>query len=51
MYSGKQEGLAHQYGVGILMSPRLQESLMEWNPVIERRITARMKVVIDVMSR
>lgn len=43
IYSGKRERKSHQYGVGILMSPHPQESLIGWDPVNEPIIT-RMKI-------
>lgn len=41
LYSGMEDGKSHQHGVGILMSPKMQHSLLAWNPINERIITAR----------
>lgn len=41
LYSGKAD--KDEYGVGILMSAHIRKALIEWNPVNERIITARVK--------
>ena len=42
MYSGNErEEYAHKHGVGLLLSKDAAKSLIEWEPVSERIITAR----------
>jgi endonuclease/exonuclease/phosphatase family metal-dependent hydrolase len=44
LYSGMpEEDDDHIYGVGLLLSRRMQSSLLEWNPVSERLMIARIK--------
>lgn len=41
MYSGREESEARASGVGLLISKRAKQCLLEWNPVSDRIITAR----------
>jgi exonuclease III len=43
LYSGKPDDQPHEYGVGFLLSKEASSSLMDWEPVNERIITARFK--------
>lgn len=44
LYSGlKGEDDIHEYGVGIILSARFRNALIEWQPISERIITARVK--------
>ena len=46
LYSGTADGEQHRDGVGILLSPLAKKSLMEWEPISERIITARLKTKV-----
>ena len=48
LYSGKNEE-RHEAGVGILLSKKAVNSLLEWNPVSDRIMTARFKKVSIIM--
>ena len=48
LYSGKNEE-GHKADVGILLSKKTADSLLEWNPVSDRIITARFKKVSIIM--
>jgi hypothetical protein len=41
LYSGREDGI-HQEGVGIMLSNRAKKSLMEWKPIDERLMYARL---------
>ena len=41
LYSGKEEGATHEQGVGILIAKEVKNSLLEWEAVSPRIITAR----------
>ena len=41
LYSGKNEEERHEAGVGLLLSKQATKSLLEWEPVSHRIITAR----------
>ena len=41
LYSGKNEEDRHEAGVGLLLSKQAAKSLLEWEPVSDRIITAR----------
>ena len=43
LYSGKDEGSHHEEGVGILMAKEVKNSLLEWEAISPRIITARFK--------
>ena len=43
LYSGKKEGEHHEEGVGILIAKEVRNSLLEWEAVSPRIITARFK--------
>ena len=40
LYSGRSDGL-HQEGVELMLTPKAYKSMMEWNPINERILTAR----------
>jgi len=42
LYSGHAMGEKHEYGVGLVLSKSLKQSLIEWTAVSERLITARL---------
>ena len=41
LYSGKEEGSTHEEGVGILIAKEVKKSLLEWEAISSRIITAR----------
>ena len=41
IYSGQEEDQPHMHGVGLLMTPEAKKSLLSWEPVSPRIITAR----------
>ena len=41
IYSGREEGEAHESGVAIMLAKGIEKTLLEWNPVSDRIITAR----------
>ena len=43
LYSGKEEGSARTAGVGIMLTKTAYSSLMSWEPISERFITARFR--------
>ena len=43
LYSGKEEGSHHEEGVGILIAKEVKNSLLEWEAISPRIITARFK--------
>ena len=43
LYSGKEEGSHHEEGVGILIAKEVKNSLLEWEAISSRIITARFK--------
>ena len=49
LYSGKNEE-RHEAGVGILLSKKAVNSLLEWNPVSDRIITARFESRLKKVS-
>lgn len=41
LFSGKEEGANHEAGVGLMLTPTAYKSLLSWNPISERFMTAR----------
>lgn len=41
LYSGKEMGSTHESGVGLLITPQTRQSIISWQPVSDRIISAR----------